>query len=105
VTGVQQEFPMVQETPMAAAFRKFHEANPGVLAALVQMALEVRATGRTRWSIANLFEVLRWKEGIATSGRRFVLNNNYRAFYARRIMETVPTLAGFFRLRESDADE
>ena len=101
----QLEFPMVQVMPMSAAFRKFHDANPWVVSALIQMALEVRRAGHTRWSIANLFEVLRWKEGIHTNGRRFVLNNNYRAFYARWIMRAVPMLDGFFCTRGSEADE
>ena len=31
---------------------------------------------------------------------RFVLNNNYTALYARRIMANEPDLDGVFRLRE-----
>lgn len=88
------------EPTLAEQFRAFHEANPEVYEELRDLALGLRRRGRTRYGIASLFEVLRWQRALKTQGDVFKLNNNYRAFYARLLMEREPDLAGFFETRE-----
>lgn len=83
-------------TERAAAF---HAANPHVYDALKTLSLVMRRRGRNRWSINGAFEVLRWQHALQTNGDEFKLNNNYRAFYARLLMDE-PELAGFFEVRE-----
>lgn len=80
-------------------FEQFHEQNPQVFAALRQEALHLRRHGVHRWGIASLFERLRWLTAIETGGDSFRLNNDYRAFYARKLMDETPELAGFFEVR------
>jgi len=55
-----------------------------------------------------LFGVVRYDHALRTDvdpAEPFKLNNNYRAFYARKIMAEVPELAGFFEVRASAADQ
>lgn len=85
--------------PIQEKFEAFHAENPGVYAELVKLALRVRGAGRARYGIATLFEVMRYRRDIQTSGDVFKLNNNFRALYARKIMEENPELDGLFATR------
>lgn len=83
-------------------FLAFHEANPHVYDALVQMARDLVRRGRDHLGIGMLFEVLRWSY-IKTWSDDFKLNNNYRSRYARLIARTESDLANVFELRELKA--
>lgn len=90
---------------LAERFEQFHDDNPRVYAILVRLAREwVQATGRRTLGIKALWERARWEMAITTRGDEFKLNNNYHAFYARKIMAQEPDLAGIFKLRRSAAD-
>jgi hypothetical protein len=84
-------------------FIAFHKANPAVYSALRSMALGIKRQGTARYGIAGLFEVLRWRYAMQTSGDPFKLNNNFRALYARLLMDNEPELADFFEVRERRA--
>ncbi len=84
---------------LSERFDAFHRANPAVYASLKQIALDLVRRGIKRSSIAFCFERLRWLYAIQTSGDVFKLNNNYKPYYARLLMESVPELVGFFELR------
>jgi hypothetical protein len=77
----------------------FHAENPHVLPRLREIAIKAVVHGRTRLSINECFEVLRYEHGIETQGSEFKLNNNFRAWYARRLMATTPLLDGKFKIR------
>ncbi len=83
-------------------FQQFHAKNPHVYEALRTRALRAKRKG-FRPGIGCLFEVLRWSYGLTTEGDDFKLNNNYRAFYARMLMDQEPELEGFFELRRQRA--
>lgn len=90
---------------LAERFEHFHATNPHVFAELRALALRAKASGIERWSVDALFHVLRWERAIATrSDDGFRLNNNYTSHYARRLMDEVPELAGFFNTRRSSAE-
>ncbi len=72
-------------------FLVFHDSNPHVLDALIDVCLAVRRRGRRRWSTNGAFEVLRYA-ALRTLGEDFKLNNNYRAIYARLIPLVEPEL-------------
>lgn len=99
------EMPPIVEPPhvagdtMESRFERFHAMNPHVFAALKELALSLRHSGRQQYGIAALFEVLRFRGALRTQGDGFKLNNNYRALYARKLMREVPELAGFFETR------
>ena len=92
------------ESTHKKAFEVFHEANPHVYTKLVGYAQKVRATGRTRYGIATLYEVLRYRTD-TTSQDPFRLNNNHKAWYARKMMDRGDVPEGFFQLRRSAADD
>lgn len=82
------------------AFWLFHQGNPDVLDALVNLARQAKHAGAAQYGIGALFEVLRWSRLMAKRpGEEFRLNNNYRAYYARLIMSLYPYLSGFFETR------
>ncbi len=82
----------------------FHLANPSVYHALKDMAREVKRAGHEHYSIAGLFEVLRFRRAIETRRDPFLLNNDFRSFYSRELMLREPDLAGFFTTRSSKVD-
>lgn len=84
-------------------FNAFHAANPVVYRELRTMALGIKRRGTTRYGIAGLFEVLRYRWSLQTSGDSFKLNNNFRALYARLLMDNEPELVDFFEVRERRA--
>jgi hypothetical protein len=86
---------------IAERFAAFHELNPHVYAALRTLALRLHGTGRRRGSINQLFEVLRYEYSMRTQGGDgYKLNDNFRALYARMLMENEQDLAGWFETRE-----
>lgn len=88
-----------------AAFRAFHEANPHVYRALVELARTAKAQGAAEIGIGMLWEVLRWRLFFETTDRNFKLNNNHRSRYARLIMAQEPDLAGIFEVRELTSEK
>lgn len=87
-------------------FEKFDSENPHIYPLLVRLCREwVRRTGRHKIGIAMLWEKLRWELSINTTESEPVLNNDYKAAYARLIMRREPDLAGLFDLRHSEFDE
>lgn len=80
-------------------FAEFDRANPGVYSALRSLALEAKRKGWHRASIKLFFERLRWLHAIRTQGSQYKLNNNWHAFYARKLMDNEDELKGFFTTR------
>lgn len=80
-------------------FVEFHAANPQVYDALRRLALQMRRRGVQQYGIAGLYEVLRHETTLNSTGDEYKLNNSYRSFYARLLMEQEPELAGFFATR------
>lgn len=97
----------LQASPATARkFAAFHDANPWVMARLVEMARRLRSRGINHYGIAALWEALRYDWSIKTAdpNSQLKLCNDYRAYYAREIMRLNPDLEGFFTLRRSQAD-
>jgi len=83
-------------------FEEFHRANPSVYQELRRLALILKNRGHKRIGISMLFEQMRWQwYATTTDVTGFKLNNNYRAYYARMLMENEEGLDGFFTIRES----
>lgn len=97
----------VTESRIEAAFWQFHSANPHVYLRLVKLARQLVARGHRRIGIGMLFEVLRWHHAMTTEGDAdgFKLNNNYRALYARLIMDREPDLREVFEIRRLHVGE
>mgnify|MGYP001558648423 FL=1 len=93
------------ERASEAAFERYHADNPQVYEAALRFALDLKRRGRKRLGMKAVFERLRWWSNVeATAGDSLKLNNNMTAYYARRIMQQTPELAGFFETRRSKGD-
>jgi hypothetical protein len=82
-------------------FKQFHFEHPEVYTQLVSLARQWQRNGTAKLGIATLFEVLRWNSHLnPDKDGGYKLNNNYRALYARLIMEQEQDLNGLFEIRE-----
>jgi hypothetical protein len=88
------------QSKIEAAFVKFHTQHPEVYYELVRLARKAKARGHDRIGIGMLYEVLRWNYLVDHIDATPKMNNNYRAYYARLIMDREPDLAGIFNTRE-----
>lgn len=87
-------------------FKAFHAANPHVYKALVKLALDLKAKGRTLYGIGTLFEVVRWHYHMTTKDDAdFKINNNHKPYYARLIMLKESDLKDFFKIRDQWATQ
>lgn len=81
------------KTDLQLRFEAFHRQNPHVLDAVISLSKRTRHAGRTRGSISQIFEVLRYTYALRTTGENFKLANAHRAFYARVVMALHPELS------------
>ena len=81
-------------------FKEYHNDNPKVYDLFVRFAKDVKAAKMGRYSAKSIFERIRWHVEIETVGEKFKLNNNYTAYYARKMMKEHPEFQGFFIVRE-----
>ena len=79
-------------------YETFRAGNPAVEQELLKLSRQLVRRGHKNYSINGLFEIIRWHRALETTGE-YKLNNNYRAYYARDLMEEYPELDGFFRVR------
>lgn len=86
---------------LSQQFYEFHEANPEVFVALEEMAITLIERGRRKFGISLLIEVLRWNYYMKTDDPNsdYKINNNYRSYYARLLIEHHPDWADVFELR------
>lgn len=104
------DFSPIQESPddsLPVRFLRFDQRNPHVYENLVALARSFRARRPAQQvGIAMLYEVLRWNYYMNTdSEETYKLSNDFRAFYARKIMAQELDLAGVFTTKNSIADE
>lgn len=91
-----------------AAFLTFHRDNLGVWEQVKTMCARLRKSGRKRYSITTIIEVIRHHTNLGYSDpdRDFKINNNHRSAYARLYMYHYGVVGDvpFFELRESYFD-
>jgi hypothetical protein len=92
-------FVIAPTTPLEVQFARFHERNPQVFRALVNRAEQMLSEGKPRIGIAKLFEDVRDDPEIRTRGDAFKLNNNHRAFYARKLIDYDPRFKDVIKTR------
>ena len=96
---IQPVTPVRMKGSKEQGFEAFHLANPHVYKSVVAVSLDLKERGFRKGGMKMVFERLRWLYAIQTVGEDYKLNNNYTAYYARLVMETVPDLDGFFETR------
>ena len=94
------------DNSIPARFLRFHASNPQVYDNLVALARQFnRKRNDAKLGIAMLYEVLRWNYYMSVdSAEEYKLSNDFRACYARLIMEQEPDLSGLFNTRGSIED-
>lgn len=84
---------------------EFHAKHPEVWRLFEQFTFQMIGRGFKHYSVNAVFERIRWEMDVGGDGiDTFKLNNNYRAFYARRFMKIHPQYDGFFRTRVQVSD-
>ncbi|CAB4133894.1 hypothetical protein UFOVP264_59 [uncultured Caudovirales phage] len=81
-----------KNTRLWREFLEFHSSNPHIYANYKSEILKAIDSGRKVYSISMITEQNRWD-------RKYSINNNHRAYYARLFIEEHPQYQGFFRLR------
>jgi hypothetical protein len=85
-------------------FRLFDQANPHVYQVLEQMALDLAARGHQRIGVKMLWETLRYRYAMQTSGDEdYCLDNNYTSRFARKLARN-PMLAERIEMRQLKAE-
>lgn len=87
-------------TKLHQAFDDFDAKNPQVYRLFKLYAHQARDAGHRHFGAAAIFERIRWHVAVETRGDDFKLNNNYRAFYARKMMREDHAFDDFFRTRK-----
>lgn len=82
------------------AFEKYHKANPHVFEFFKHFSTQAKKSGMQQFSANAIFERMRWHLNIETIGEPFKLSNNYRAYYARKLMKECPEFEGFFKIKQ-----
>lgn len=88
-------------------FVSLHEENPEVYAAFERFALEIIASGRTRFGARMIYERLRWFTMVEAGGsaaKGFKLPDFAITFYSRLFMARHPDCDGLFRKHKAEAD-
>jgi hypothetical protein len=87
-------------------FQDFHEKNPHIYSALERMSLESAANGQ-RTGISKIVEELRWNSNLSTKDDNspFKINNSYRAFYTRLLIERHPQLITVLETRAQKSND
>lgn len=79
--------------------QKYDAENPRVYVLFKQYAKQMKATGREHFGAKAIFERIRWEMALSTFSDEWKLNNNYTAYYSRKLMAELPEFNGFFRTR------
>lgn len=81
-------------------FQKFHQENPQVYRQLEKMSWQLLNAGQRKVGIGMLFEVMRWRSMLRTTGDEYKLNNNYRSRYVRLLIDNNPEFESLFETRQ-----
>ena len=85
---------------MKQQVNRFHSEHPRIWDLFERFTFDRIHKGYKHYSVNAIFERIRWEiDGGGNDPVEFKLNNNYRAFYARRFMKMYPEYDGFFRTR------
>lgn len=96
----KKEFAAYKRSRIGKRAIKFDIENPKIWELFLKYAREISKSGRDKYSATMLFERIRWQTMVKTKSDSFKISNDFRAYYARKIMAIHPEFRGFFRLRE-----
>lgn len=82
------------------AFKKFHEENPHVYKRFKEMAYQMKATGRKKYSSKLIINAMRWEYDLKTNSKPFKINDRFQSLYGRLLAFHDPEFLDFFEFRE-----
>lgn len=98
--GEEPRRPRRQKSRLEIEFEIFDADNPRVWELFKRFAFEAIDKGKKKLSVALIVERIRWEVYIVTdSDDDFKVNNNHRAYYARKWIDAYPVYASFFNIR------
>lgn len=80
-------------------FDRFNKQNPEVFRKFKKYAKQMYKNGRRRYSAWAIINAIRWEEDFTTRGSKFKINNNFIAFYARKLVKQDKAFKSFFLLK------
>lgn len=96
---VNKEWAQMTLQERLQAFMEFHQLHPEVYGGIVTLSREMKKRGMKRWGMQAAFEVLRFQWVLQYQRSDFKVNNNFRSYYSRFIMEREPDLKNFYEIR------
>ena len=84
---------------IAERFESYVREHPEVYELLVKLSRDVKARGKSHYSMKAVFERARWHYHIEKGDESFVLNNDFTAHFSRLIEEREEDLRDFFEKR------
>ena len=84
-------------------FEEYHLKNPRIYTDFCILARSMKAAGRKKYSAWIIVNTIRWDHDIKMLGDVFKINNDFIALYARKAMNEIPALRGFFEVRHMKA--
>lgn len=82
------------------AFKKFHAENPHVYQRFKELARQMKATGRTKYSSKLIINVMRWEWDLKSNGKPFKINDRFQSLYGRLLAYHEPEYADWFEFRK-----
>lgn len=92
------EFMSYINTPVGKRSLNFDNENPEIYELFKKCAYKAQKAGHKKYSANGIFEYIRWKL-IVEKKHEYKMNNNYRAYYARKLMNEDDNFIGFFEIR------
>lgn len=78
----------------------FDKDNPGIYNIFKKLAIQAYDVGHRKYSSNGIFEYIRWYMSVERRYKTYKMNNNYRAYYARKLMAEDSRFHDFFEIRE-----
>ena len=88
------------ESQLEARFGRFDEEHPEIWELFERFTFELIKGGHRHYGAAAIFERIRWHMTVTSRNSGFKLNNDFRAYYARKFHQEHPEHDGFFRTRQ-----
>lgn len=80
-------------------FRIWIKQNMAVWHAFKAKAMQMKMTGRKKYSAKTIVEIIRWDFDLNNPGDEFKINNDFAAYLARALVDKFPEFEGFFEFR------
>lgn len=98
----RQRLPLDQNS-IRKAFHVFDSEHPEVFEMFEKFAFEAVQAGTEKLGAAAVWERMRWETAVGQKmggGPIYRLNNNFRAYYARKFMQKHPECGQLFETRK-----